>query len=72
MAERNLKSSKVEISYKKGKDDKGNDIIKKISFSGIDLDATDESLHAFALAIAEALNYNHTKLAVREVAKITE
>lgn len=70
--ERNHKSSKIEISYKKGRDDKGNDIIKKISFSGIDISATDDNLYKFADAVANALNFESTKLAVREVAKISE
>lgn len=71
MARRIVKEVKAEVNYKMGTDDKGNDIIKKASFSNIDKQASDNAILKFEKAIAEVLNYSATSYEVRENSSIS-
>lgn len=47
----------LKITYNKGKDDKGKDIIKYQRFKDINLNATDEDIYAVGEALSEVVNY---------------
>ncbi|MGL4847576.1 MAG: DUF1659 domain-containing protein [Clostridium sp.] len=57
MIKKIIEKALFKVSYAKGTDDKGNDIIKSQSFRGINVDLTPEDLYGFGSLIEGLLNY---------------
>lgn len=66
MARKILKELELKVSYKKGTDDKGNDIIKKQSFNNVNSELTPEDMYLFGEAVGEVINYSLTAIETEE------
>ncbi|MBM7833213.1 DUF1659 domain-containing protein [Clostridium sardiniense] len=62
----------LKITYNKGKDDKGKDIIKYQRFKDINLNAKDEDLHAVGVALSEVVNYPAVSVEREEASLLSE
>lgn len=61
-----LRGLAVKVSYKKGTDSKGNEIIKDQSFKNINLELENEDMHSFAELVGEVINYSLTDISTEE------
>lgn len=61
-----LRDLAVKVSYKKGTDSKGNDIIKYQSFKNINVELQHEDMHTFAELAGEVINYSLTDIGTEE------
>ncbi|MGL5414579.1 MAG: DUF1659 domain-containing protein [Clostridium sp.] len=56
----------LKVSYAKGTDDKGNDVIKSQSFRGINVEVSPEDLYGFGGLIEGLLNYTVSGFSTEE------
>lgn len=61
-----LRDLAVKVSYKKGTDSKGNDVIKGQSFKNINVELGHEDMHSFAELVGEVINYSLTDISTEE------
>lgn len=66
MVNKILKELSLKVSYKKGTDDKGNDIVKGQSFKDINSELDAEDMYLFGEAVGEILNYSLTGIDTEE------
>ncbi|MGL4849200.1 MAG: DUF1659 domain-containing protein [Clostridium sp.] len=66
MIKKIIEKAELKVSYAKGTDDKGNDIIKSQSFRGINVESAPEEIHGFASLIEGLLNYEVTGFSLDE------
>ncbi len=62
----------LKITYNKGKDDKGKDIIKYQRFKDVNLNATDEDIYAIGVALSEVVNYPAVSVEREEASLLSE
>ncbi|GAA0071090.1 hypothetical protein UT300003_26140 [Clostridium sardiniense] len=62
----------LKITYNRGKDDKGKDIIKYQRFKDVNLNAKDEDLHAIGVGLSEVVNYPAVSVEREEFSLLSE
>lgn len=72
MENKNLKKLTLKVEYQKGEDNKGNPIIKRQSFSKVNLEVTSAGLKLFADKVSEVLNYPVTYIGTEEEYKLLD
>ncbi|MGL4876144.1 MAG: DUF1659 domain-containing protein [Clostridium sp.] len=72
MIKKIIEKAELKVSYAKGKDSKGNDIIKSQSFRAVNVEARPEDIHGFGKLIQGVLNYDVTGFSLDEEYDLVE
>ncbi|MGL5411349.1 DUF1659 domain-containing protein, partial [Cetobacterium sp.] len=66
MENKNLRKLTLKVEYQKGEDNNGNAVIKRQSFSRVNLEASSAGLKLFADKVSEIINYPVTYVGTSE------